>query len=180
MSPDLAMNLGGEGDAWSRLELDPATCDLAEEAAARAGLSVEEWLEQAIRRSSLGRAAVPAPLVVSAAADDAAKSADLESIVMPEALLVPLEDEVIEGAADEIEGGESRTAKPFHRWAGRLAGALLAVAAGVISAQYLIPERGTAIHVALAPQAASPAASTQAQPAPTPVAAAPSPAAQAA
>jgi len=179
MSADLAINLGGDGDAWSRLKLDSATCDLAERAAARAGLSVEEWLEQAIRRSSFGRGAPPvAPEPAEPAADETRTGSTLEAIVMPEALLMPLEDEVID--TEDPAQGRARGSKPLSRWAGRVVAAILAMAAGAVSAQYLIPDRGSAIHVALAPvpveplpppPAAVPAPSTELK-APLPAAAA--------
>lgn len=46
--PPLALK---SDDPWQRLEIDPALRRLAEDAAATAGLSVEEWLERAIRRA---------------------------------------------------------------------------------------------------------------------------------
>lgn len=61
--PPLALK---RDDPWQRLEIDPALRRLAEEAAAAAGLSVEEWLERAIRRACPNAfggaaAAIPAP-----------------------------------------------------------------------------------------------------------------------
>jgi TPR repeat protein len=38
-------------DPWDKIQIDPATRQLAERAAAVAGLAVEEWLERAIRRA---------------------------------------------------------------------------------------------------------------------------------
>ena len=51
MSRDLPPLTVATGNPWEGLEIDPATRRLAEAAAAAAGLSVEEWLERAIRQA---------------------------------------------------------------------------------------------------------------------------------
>jgi len=51
MSRDLPTLALATGESWERLDIDSATQRLAEAAAAAAGLSVEEWLERAIRQA---------------------------------------------------------------------------------------------------------------------------------
>lgn len=154
MSSDLNSRLNGGIDPWSRIAIDAATRSMAEQAAARAGLSIEEWLERAIRRTSLAPDHADAPNGLDTAAQAQPEGGESDRIIMPDALLTPLLDE----EPEEEEGydtpkAESALRKPYYRWAAMVVGAALAIAAGVVSAQYLIPERATAIHVALAPPA---------------------------
>ena len=70
MSRNVPPLAAASDDRWERLEIDPATRRLAEAAAAAAGLSVEEWLDRAIRRAcptAFGSAsATTRPTVVAA------------------------------------------------------------------------------------------------------------------
>ena len=160
MSSDLDMRLNGGIDPWSAIELDAAICAQAEQAAARAGLSVEEWLERAIRRASASMDREAAARELDAAAQAALED---DGDVVPEMLLTPLDDESDGDDDTDALADESTRSKPLYRWAIMVIGAILAIAAGVVSAQYLIPEPSTAIHVALAP----PAPETPASPAPS-------------
>lgn len=137
-------------DPWTKIEIDAATRQLAEHAAATAGLSVEEWLERAIRRASASAlAAAPAstPSVAAAAESpepehEALSPALDTSPVAPEIGAVSAVDEMPRPRFD-VNG--------MRRWAVMAAGVVLAIAAGVVSAQYLIPDRSRAIHVTLEP-----------------------------
>jgi TPR repeat protein len=158
-------------DPWDRIELDPAICALAEEAAAKARLSLTEWLERAIRRASSSAALPVAP--ATDAAEETPPSPDLLPSADEGKDLVTL-DEPLPAAIlgdDEDEAGDDdaalpypATSKPLQRWAILAAGALLAIVAGATSAQYLIPAPANVVQVALAPPTAaeSPSATTTA------------------
>lgn len=168
-------------DPWDRIELDAPTCALAEEAAARAGLSPAAWLERAIRRTSANVVPAPNPegeetvlaLTSASPATDLATTTADDNEPVPAAIF-DIEPATIE-ADDALRSRPSR-ARSFFRWATMAITAILAIVAGVVSAQYLIPAPGSAVHVALAPPTASeteaavppqrPAASATAEPAP--------------
>jgi hypothetical protein len=139
-------------DPWAKLEIDAATRQLAEYAAAAAGLSVEEWLERAIRRVSpdiLAKA--------EAEASDAVATEDPDSTLGYKALSPAIDTSPVmplfmatADATDEAPRLRFQVTG-FNRWAVMAAGIVVAIVAGVVSAQYLIPDRSRAIHVAIEP-----------------------------
>lgn len=138
-------------DPWAKIEIDPATRRLAEHAAAAAGLSIEDWLERAIRRAGKSFTAT------TEAKPNTAAAADEQDYVFAAEALSPATDKPLVAAAETDNEASDEVAPPgfyatgFNRWALMAAGIVLAIVAGVVSAQYLIPDRSTAIHVALAP-----------------------------
>lgn len=166
MINDLPRPLVDGIDPWQKIDLDAATCLRAEQSAAAAGLSVEEWLACAIRR------ACP-PVTPRAAAND-----DIADDPLPRSLFEPLHPDdpfdvtplrpasVGDAASDAMADGAADTGSKWLRRFAMVAGILLAVAAGVVSAQYFIPDPSSAAHVALAP-AAPISTAPPAAPAPT-------------
>lgn len=155
-------------ERWEHLEIDAGTCQLAETAAKAAGLTLDEWLERAIRRACPSTNIVaapppllPAPQIVPSSptlasetqADSSVVEADAD--VAADTILAEAEADSIPPIADQNTADETlRPGAPrqlSRRWSFVVVGAVLAAAAGVVSAQYLLPDPGSAIHVALAP-----------------------------
>lgn len=166
-------------DPWEKIEIDPATRRLAEAAAAAACLSVEEWLERAIRRAcpsavlsaSLTIPAMPDVTPIFAAADTPPAVAPAEPLA-PAHRAPTIADLLAQQRLDETKkhaiASEAKDARendratpphllaernddardagpePKHKGAKRLAfiavASALAITAGAVTAQYLIPD----------------------------------------
>src|SRR5258708_877145 len=148
---------------WEHLEIDAGTRQLAETAAKAAGLALDEWLERAIRRACpstnlVAPPPLPAPQIVPSSPAPASETqadidiveaeADVEADTLAEADSIPLI--VDQSTADEALQ-PSAPRQLSRRWSFVVVGAVLAAAAGVVSAHSLLPDPSNAIHVALAP-----------------------------
>lgn len=153
-------------DPWEKLEIDPATRALAEQAANTAGLSLEDWLERAILRA--GSAAVPVkPVETLPATIPALAAAATAEILEPEAEAEPIaaldsdplpdlwSPLTVEAEAPPSEPAPHARGGQVFRWMVMGGGIAAAIVAGVVSAQYLIPSNAHTIRVALAPNAES-------------------------
>jgi TPR repeat protein len=155
-------------DPWEKIEIDAATRALAEQAAAAAGLSIEKWLERAIERAgaSIVRAArIDAPPAKTPEPESERESESEFDIHAPQLTAAALDAMPViaaPSAADIAEEPRAVGARPY-RWALMAAGIVVAIAGGVVSAQYLIPDRQHAVRVALEPSPAAEAKAPQAQ-----------------
>ena len=148
-------------DPWENVQIDPATRRLAERAAAAACLSVEEWLERAIccacpsafLAASLTIPAMPVATLIFAApvAPLAAAPAEPTASIRRATTIADLVAQQRCGETKEQEGapqvGDARDAEPESKRNGtkRLApiavAIALAITAGAVTAQYLVPDR---------------------------------------
>ena len=199
-------------DRWENLEFDAVTRHLAEKAATTAALSVDEWIERAIRRACPNTitavAATAAPPIETPPVEAPAAPADTAAVTppppaapaesdieepLPASLIEAVRPDIAEGFGTEIEAADANRSEevvvegaegakaevatietpaadddiddseldvgpPPHnlrweisRWAMMAIGVALAVTGGVMSAQYLLPDRSSTIRIALAP-----------------------------
>ncbi len=153
-------------DPWQAIEIDATIRERAEKAAAATGLPIEQWLERAICRAcSLAATGPLIPTEAGAAALTAAQDAPgLETQqTAADSFVEPVDAETHAPSALSLQAIAQKIS--LH-WALLGAGIAAALLAGVISAQYLIPDRSGAIRVALGPTAA-PSLGTGATPAET-------------
>lgn len=173
-------------DPWERVQIDPAARLLAERAASVAGLTVEEWLERAIRRACLGASpAAPAPALIAAppkaeappapearqehekaATPEVARSQNAEAPRhWPKVAQLNFQPWMTDALA-QTEKSYTRRHSRQRRWLWIAAGVVLAIVAGAVSAQFLIPSGPR--HVSGTPPSA--AIAVPPAPAPAPVA----------